>query len=167
MHNRPFYIIQFIVLVLAQVFVLNNIPLWGYIVPMVFLWFILILPPKLDRNLVTLLGFILGLSLDFLSHTYGIFAIATTLVAFLRPFILRWFLSPDELDTNIVSYKAHPTAFLAYTGVMLFIQIFVVFMLEAYNLAFILPVLVKTLLSTLVSGLLIWGLDQFINTQKR
>ena len=55
---------RFIVLVLFQVLVLNNIQFSGYVNPFMYVLFILLLPFETPRWLLLLSGFLLGLSVD-------------------------------------------------------------------------------------------------------
>ena len=78
-------IVSFVVLVLVQVLVLNNIHFMGYINPYVYVLFILLLPVRFSRLFTLILAFALGLIIDAFSNTYGIHAFSTVLIAFLRP----------------------------------------------------------------------------------
>ena len=58
------YTFQFVLLLALQVLVLNNIEIFGYMNPYLYIIFILMLPANLNRNLVVLLGFALGFCVD-------------------------------------------------------------------------------------------------------
>jgi len=92
-------IVSFIVLVLVQVLVLNNIHFMGYINPYIYILFILLLPVRFSRHFTLILAFVLGLIIDAFSNTYGMHAFSTVLIAFLRPFAVNLFANIEE-DTN-------------------------------------------------------------------
>ena len=83
-------IFQFLLLLLLQAFLLNNINFFGFINPNLYLLFILLY--RLDGNttLLIILGFVMGLLLDLLTQGSGGHTIATLTIAFIRPFIIRF-----------------------------------------------------------------------------
>ena len=86
-------IIRFALFIGVQVFILNRIPpLHRFITPYLYFLFLLWMPFKTPRLGLTLLGFLFGLTLDFFTKTPGLHAAACTLVAYLRPFLIR----PDD-----------------------------------------------------------------------
>ncbi|MRT91682.1 rod shape-determining protein MreD [Ancylomarina sp. 16SWW S1-10-2] len=94
-------IIRFIVLILLQVTVFNNIQLSGFINPYLYILFILLLPFETPPWLLLVLAFFTGLSIDIFSNTIGIHASACVFMAFLRPFVLNIVSVRDNYDCNI------------------------------------------------------------------
>ena len=82
-------IIRFMVLVLVQILVLNNIQVSGYIVPHIYILFILLLPFETPRWLLLIAAFALGITVDLFTQTHGMHAAATVFIAFLRPWVLE------------------------------------------------------------------------------
>src|SRR5580658_7192394 len=80
---------RFIILVGIQVLVLNNLELNGVFNPYIYPLFILLLPINTPKWLLLLLGFGTGLVIDMFSNTMGMHAAATTLLAYMRPYILN------------------------------------------------------------------------------
>ena len=72
-------IFRFIILVLVQVLVLNNIQFLGYINPYIYILFILSLPVRTPRWASLLLAFVLGLTIDIFANTPGMHASAAEL----------------------------------------------------------------------------------------
>lgn len=85
----------FIVLVLAQVLVLNHVQIAGYATPSLFIYYILILNSDTSRNSLLLQSFLIGLCVDIFSNTPGMNAAAATLIAFVRRPILHMHMSRD------------------------------------------------------------------------
>jgi len=79
---------RFVFLILFQVLILNNIQFSGYINPYFYIYFILLLPFETPRWLLLLSAFLLGLSLDAFTNTFGLNASACVLMAFARPFVI-------------------------------------------------------------------------------
>ena len=90
-------IFRFVMLVLVQVFVLDNIQFLGYISPMIYILFILSLPVRFPRGVVLILAFLLGLTIDIFNNTMGIHAFATVFAAFIRPTIINMSVSMEEM----------------------------------------------------------------------
>ena len=84
------YIFQFFLLLFLQSFLLNNINLFGFINPNLYLLFIIIY--RLDGNptLLIIIGFVMGLLLDLLTQGSGGHTIATLTIAFLRLSIIKF-----------------------------------------------------------------------------
>ncbi len=97
------YILKFVALVLLQVLILDNVLLFGYANPYIYILFILFLPTTINRSKLLLIGFILGLFVDMFNNTGGVHAASTLVISFLRPFILRmsFGLSYDYNTLNI------------------------------------------------------------------
>lgn len=85
-----------LILVLAQVIVFNHICLFNVAVPMVFIYLIFRLPITLSQNWTLTISFFLGLIVDIFSDTYGMNAVACTVVAMLRRPVLRLYVPREE-----------------------------------------------------------------------
>ena len=57
-------IIRFVLLILIQVFLLDNIQFLGYVTPMIYILFILSLPVRFHRGALLILAFGMGLIID-------------------------------------------------------------------------------------------------------
>ena len=84
------YIFQFFLLLFLQSFLLNNINLFGFINPNLYLLFLIVY--RLDGNptLLIVVGFVMGLLLDLLTQGSGGHTIATLTIAFLRLYIIKF-----------------------------------------------------------------------------
>ena len=84
------HIFQFFLLLFLQSFLLNNINLFGFINPNLYLLYIIIY--RLDGNptLLIIIGFVMGLLLDLLTQGSGGHTIATLTIAFLRLSIIKF-----------------------------------------------------------------------------
>ena len=95
----------FVGLVLLQVLILNNVHLWGCATPFMYIYLILKFESETSRNTLMLWAFFLGLAVDIFSDTPGMNAAACVLLAFLRPLLLRLFLSRDLLDSLVPAFS--------------------------------------------------------------
>lgn len=153
-------IFRFLLLVLFQVLVLNNIQFLGYINPYIYILFILALPVRTPQWITLLLAFALGLTLDMFSNTGGMHAFATVLVAFLRGGTIKLFTAIDEGNNPTPSfYTFGVSAYVKYVIAMVFIHHSTLFILESFSLAHFWLMLAKIILSTAVTILLILGIQ--------
>jgi len=82
------YTLIFILLMLLQILVFDNIQISGYINPYIYIMFILILPFEIPSWLLLLISFAAGFIMDLFSGTPGMHSAATVLAGFVRPYIL-------------------------------------------------------------------------------
>ena len=90
----------FVVLVLAQALVFNHIRLFGYATPLLYVYFIIIIPRGYPKWATLLWSFALGLCIDLFSNTPGVAAGSMTLVGLLQPYMLELFI-PREAAANM------------------------------------------------------------------
>lgn len=128
------HLLWFVGLVALQVFVLDNVHFLGVFLPLIYIYAILRLPSDMSPNIVILLSFLLGLSVDILSNTPGMHASATTLIGFLRYPVLRLFVSKEDLGNKNASENSLGVgAYWKYAVLLVLIHHTVLFMLESLS----------------------------------
>jgi rod shape-determining protein MreD len=157
-------IIRFLVLVLAQILVLNNIQVSGYIVPYIYVLFILLLPFEIPGWMLLLTGFALGITVDLFTQTPGMHASATVFMAFLRPWVLEMSAPRDgyEAGTFPRLYYMGFQWFLRYTVILVLAHHFMLFYIEVFRFSEFFSTLLRVLLSSLFSVILIMLSQYFI-----
>lgn len=124
----------FVGLALLQVLILNNVHIGGIATPFLYVYFILKFASGTSRNELMLWGFFLGLTIDIFSNTPGMNAAATTLLAFLRPVLLRLFMPRDLLDSIVPSFGAMGVApFLKFVVVSVFVHHLALLTIEFFS----------------------------------
>jgi hypothetical protein len=159
----PRNIFRFVLLVLVQVFIFNNIQFSGYINPYVYVLFILLLPFETPGWLLLTLAFLLGFSIDILSGTLGMHTAATVFMAFLRLFVLQVFSPRDGYEAGTyprVHYYGF-NWFLKYAAILILAHHLVLFYMEIFRFSDFFSTLLRVLLSTVFSLTLIL-LSQYI-----
>tara|TARA_R110002051_G_scaffold4043_6_gene21434 strand:+ start:1946 stop:2455 length:510 start_codon:yes stop_codon:yes gene_type:complete len=144
-NSALFYnVLRFILLILVQVLVFNNLNFFGYINPMVYILFLYWYPIKQNRTTFIILCFFLGLFVDIFSDTLAINAAASVTIAYLRPTIMRFVFGVNfEFQSFKLnnSTKAQQFTFLA---LLIIIHHLVYFTLEIFNFSNSLLILQKT-----------------------
>lgn len=143
----------FILLILLQVLLFNNIQFSGYVNPYVYILFILLLPLEIPSWLLLLLSFLMGLLIDFFSGSPGVHTSATVLIGFVRPYVLR-IVSPRDgyeagNDPSIFNYGLR--WFASYTLLIVLIHHTTLFYLEIFRIADFFRTLLRVILSTIFS----------------
>ncbi|MBO6027230.1 MAG: rod shape-determining protein MreD [Bacteroidales bacterium] len=157
MNRTLLNIIRFVVLVIAQVLIVNNIRLGGFVHPYIYLIFVMLLPINMPGWQLLISGFGIGLVIDLFMGTLGMHAGATTLMAFCRPAILK-LVSGTQKFENIKEPNVNQLGFpwfIRYTLCMVTIHNFTLFMLEGFSFHLVGQALLRILISVPVSMFLI------------
>lgn len=151
----------FILLVLAQAVVFNNLCLYSIAFPLVFIYFILRLPIDLHVNWVLTLSFILGLTIDIFSDTQGLNALCcTTLGVLRRPLLHLYVLRDEDLAGAEPSIKSlGMVVYMKYLFTMTLIYCFLYFVVEAFTWFNPLRLLLRIAASFVFTFILILGID--------
>ena len=147
---------RFVLLMLLQLFVLNNVYLGGYVMPMLYVLFILMLPTSVQRVPMLLIAFGTGLLVDVMVGVLGFHALACTVVAMMRITFADRILTRGEnivIDTPGI-YSVTPQYFISYLLLMLAIFYLVFYTVELFSFRGLGDVLMATVCSTVVTTLL-------------
>jgi rod shape-determining protein MreD len=151
----------FILLVLLQILLFNNIQFSGYVNPYVYIMFILLLPVEIPSWLLLLLSFAMGVLIDIFSGSPGMHSSATVFAGFVRPAVLRLVAPRDgyegKSEPSIVSYGIR--WFLIYTVLMVLIHHFALFYLEVFRFTDFFRTLLRVLLSTIFTSAFIMMIE--------
>ena len=159
--------IRFVLLLLLQVLVLNNVALFGYIVPFLYVIYILRFPVTGNRSVLLVSSFLLGLFVDIFSNTGGVHAVASVTMAYSRPLFLKTSFG-ISYEYNVVKIIEMPLGgIITYVLGAVFVHHFILFSLEVFSLSQWALVLKSTLFSVLFSSLLILISFILLGSRKR
>jgi hypothetical protein len=149
---------RFVFLILFQVLILNNIQFNGYINPYFYIYFILLLPFETPRWLLLLSAFLLGISLDAFTNTFGLNASACVLMAFVRPFVITTISTGTEfMIGHSPSLKNQGIKWFAYYSIILvLVHHFALFYLEIFRFTEFFQTLLRVLLSSLFTLIIVF-----------
>lgn len=158
----------FFALILIQISIFNNVSLFGYAQPMVYILFVIIYPITKNRGLFLLLSFLLGLSIDFFSNSGGINAAATLFIAYNRAPLLKLLTGRTEFDP--VSFNVKSVAFnrrMSYILILSLIHHYIVFQLAYFKLSAFKTIFLDTVFSSVFTCiLLMFYISLFINKKR-
>lgn len=161
--------IRFVLLLLLQVFIVNNIRIGAYINPYVYVLFVLLLPFSVPGWLLLILGFSMGLAVDWFMATPGLHAGATLFLAFMRPAVIRLVSGAQSPDTDESPgmYDKGKRWFLTYSFTLILLHHTVLFFLEAFSFARFTDTILRISLSTFFTELIILLIVFFITKPKK
>lgn len=129
-------LVRFIILMLLQVLLVDHIDLAnGWVVPYLYVLFLLMLPLGIAQWEALLVGFGTGLVMDFFSSTPGMHTVACTVMMYARALMLRA-LAPregfDPMDRPTIAHMGLAW-FVTYAGVLVLLHHLTLFFLEVYR----------------------------------
>jgi hypothetical protein len=152
---------RFLIISIIQILILKyiNIAWDGEVYVRLFIYplFIMLIPINIPRTMIILLAFGFGLLIDMFYDSPGLHTFAFVFIAWSRKILLK-LLEPVEgykIDSTLTMNNFGFTWFLSYSSILLFINIFLYFLFEAFAFQYIPDVLIKTILSFILSEILI------------
>ncbi|OYT16438.1 MAG: rod shape-determining protein MreD [Bacteroidetes bacterium 4572_77] len=144
-------ILRFFVVVVIQIFILNQLQFSGYINPYLYIIFILLLPIKTPQWLSLSLAFILGLTIDVFSQSPGLHTSATLFMAYIRPSVMYSLKISGELNKDLEPNlnNMETSWVLMYISILILAHHTVYFFLEAFSFSFILNTVYSVLFSSM------------------
>lgn len=157
----------FVILVLVQVLICNNILLFGIAIPFIFIYFILVLPLNTGLNLLMVLSFLLGLMVDLFSDTLGLNTMACLLLSVLKkPAFYAYVSKDDKFQTAVPSISSMGwLSYLKFILTMSAIFCFLVFGIELLSFASFGRILALASSSTIFTMLLLLAVDALYNRE--
>ncbi|MFQ3340952.1 MAG: hypothetical protein ACI9TK_000607 [Flavobacteriaceae bacterium] len=159
-------IASFVFLVFVQIIIFNQMNIFGYVNPMVYILFLVMYPFNENKTLYIFLGFMLGFFLDFLSRSGGSHTIASLSISFLRPIIIRYSYGlTSELPQSFQTDPRKTSRFmflLAFVGIHHLIYFSIIyFSLDAFLL-----IIKNSLLTSIFSLILILLISSLYRVKK-
>lgn len=153
-------IVRFVVLLLLQVLLINHLQFMGICHPYIYLVSLLIMPMTLPRWADMLIGGAVGLLVDVFCNSLGVHAAACILVMYLRPFLIKGYVTDMERLTAEIGMRTIGVAnYIKYVVILVLLHHTAVFFLTAWSFAHIWFTLLEVAVSWAVSSLLIIGYD--------
>jgi rod shape-determining protein MreD len=146
-------IIALLSLIFLQVAIFNKINISTYVFPYVYILFLFALPKKMPLWLNLITAFILGLSIDIFTNTFGIHALACTTMIFFKPLLLNSLLPQDLEDENLQAnvYNLGVKKYLIYSSSLTLIHHFIIFTFEVFSIFNIFDTILKTIISSSIT----------------
>lgn len=162
------FVIFFIILILVQVLICNQIALFGVAVPIIYIYFILSLPMSLNVNIVLSLAFLSGFLVDVFSDTLGLNSLSCLVMALTRRPVFYAYVPNEEkykdAEPSLITlgWENYIKFLLTETAIFCFVIFFLEFLsVDAFKTAF-----VMFICSTILSFGLMLGIDSLVKIRK-
>lgn len=129
------YLVIFIILLILQVTVIDNIYLFNLFHPWLYLWILIMLPYRIPKWALLITAFLVGLLIDLFSYTPGMHASASVFIGFIRPFFLKIISSKEEIkETSAPHIGTLGTGnYFIYLLILTFLHHFVLLFVEVFG----------------------------------
>ena len=160
MHRTTQYAILFVILILLQAFLFDNLALSSWFNPMIYVVFIILLPMESLPVVVLLSGAALGITADFFTGGQGLNTAAVLPAAFLRQPLLARLCDRDDLrDGGIPSAErlGSEWRFIRLAATVIFVHHAIFFLMESWSWHFLPDALLRIVLSGGFTLLFAWA----------
>ena len=125
---------QFILLILLQITLFDKIYLFGYAVPLLYIYFIIKLPGNMNHSRVLFLSATLGLCVDWFNCTLGMNMLACVVIGGFRNIFLDWLAPRDLFEDYTPSFHLFGVwPFLRYVSIMTLLHHTILFISESLS----------------------------------
>jgi len=149
--------------ILLQVLVLNNIQFVNYINPLVYILLLITLPQDTEKWFFIIFSFILGILLDVFEGNIGLNASSLVFISFLLPYLHKVLIpknsvdEKDRLSLKILGVRI----FSVYAISVIFIHNLFLFFLEHFSTSGFFFIILKVVLSSIVTFIIIFTFQLF------
>ena len=149
---------RYILVMLMQVLLFNQLQLWGACHPYIYILCLLMMPITLPHSVDMLIGAAVGILMDVFCNSLGIHMAACILLMFIRPYLIGAIVSDkDRLNEQISSHTIGMGAMIKYVVILVLLHHLTVFTLAAWSWQHMGFVLMETVVSGLLTGAIIIG----------
>lgn len=154
---------RYIIVMLLQVLLFDQLQLLGVCHPYIYVLCLLMMPITLPHSADMIIGAAVGIVMDIFCNSLGVHMAACILLMFLRPYILGTIVSDkDRLNEQINLRTIGMEALIKYVVILVVIHHLTVFMLAAWSWSHIGFVLIETVVSSFITGLIVIGYNALI-----
>ena len=149
------------ILILAQIIVLDNINLFGFLNPIIYILFIITYKFDQNQTLFIFLCFLLGFLIDLLTQNAGANTISCLILAYIRPFVINscFKINSDMPKAYIndpnISHRIYYILSIVLTHHLIY------FSIVYFDINSLILIIKYTFLTTIFSIILIWTLISF------
>jgi len=153
-------IIRLIVCMLLQILLFNRLRGFGLVHPYVYVYFLLSLPLVIPRQVELLIGAAVGLLMDVVCSSPGVHMAACVLLCYLRPVLIdRLSQNSERIAQDISSSTLGRSEFIKLTVLLTLLHHTMVFILDAWSLCTPILLLLRIVLSSLITLVMILSWD--------
>ena len=145
-------LLRYIVVMLLQVLLFNQLQLWGVCHPYIYVLCLLMMPITLPHSASMLIGAVAGIIMDVFCNSLGVHMAACILLMFIRPYLIGLIVNDkDRLNEQISLRAIGMEALIKYVVILVLIHHLTVFMLAAWSWQHIGFVMLETVVSSFIT----------------
>lgn len=149
---------RYLLVMLLQVLLFDQLQLWGACHPYIYVLCLLMMPITLPHSVDMLIGAFAGFIMDIFCNSLGVHMAACILLMYIRPYLIGVIVNDkDRLNEQISLHSIGMEALLKYTVIMVLIHHLTVFSLAAWSWSHMGFVLLETIVSSTITILLVIG----------
>lgn len=162
-------IFKFLLLILVQVLIIQNINLSSYIILLPYVLIIILLPFEFSRLSVLFISFFVGVCIDYFYDSSGLHASACTIMGFSRYYILKFISPRDGYDLGVkpIVNDMGLAWFLSYAGLLILVHHFFFFYLEVFRFNEFFRTFFRVFLSSIGTFVLIYLIQFLFYTNRK
>ena len=150
--------IRYIIVMLLQVLLFDQLQLWGACHPYIYVLCLLMLPITIAHIPSMLIGAAAGVVMDIFCNSLGVHTAACILLMFIRPYLLGGIVNDkDRLNEQISLRTLGMETFVRYVAILVVVHHLTVFLLAAWQWQHIAFVMLETAVSSLITILVVIG----------
>ncbi len=152
---------QFTLLILLQIIVLDNINLFGFLNPILYILFIITYKFDQNQTLFIFFCFLLGFIIDLLTQSSGANTISCLILGYLRPLIINYCFKINSNMPKAYINDPNISNRLFYILSMVLIHHLIYFSTVYFDINYLILIVKYTFLTSIFSIILIWTLISF------
>ena len=148
-------------MILAQIIVLDNINLFGFLNPILYILFIITYKFDQNQTLFIFFCFLLGFIIDLLTQSSGANTISCLILGYLRPLIINYCFKINSNMPKAYINDPNISNRLFYILSMVLIHHLIYFSTVYFDINYLILIVKYTFLTSIFSIILIWTLISF------
>lgn len=149
---------RYIVVMLLQVFLFDQLQLLGVCHPYIYVLCLLMMPITLPHSADMIIGAVVGLIMDVFCNSLGVHTASCIFIMFIRPYLIGALVNDkDRLNEQISLRALGVEALFKYVVILVLVHHLMVFLLAAWSWSHIGFVLMETVVSSIITISVIMG----------
>ena len=149
---------RYIVVMLLQVFLFDQLQLLGVCHPYIYVLCLLMMPITLPHSADMIIGAVVGLIMDIFCNSLGVHTASCIFIMFIRPYMIGALVNDkDRLNEQISLRALGVEALFKYVVILVLVHHLMVFLLAAWSWSHIGFVLMETIVSSIITISVIMG----------
>jgi len=161
-------LIYFVLFILIQVLILNNVLVFRIATPFLYLFIIVKIPVNVSRSYVIAISFLVGIVIDVFSNTLGMHAAACSLIGMIRNPLIYTFSVKELAEDATPSYHSLGVgAFIKYVVSLVVLHHVTLFLIESISLFDPVFLIFRIFANVILTMLFIFIIEAFDLERKR